>query len=273
MKENNELTYNILFSCKKQKNHTAEQVAPVHVLVYVVSGRVEFQFDTEIFIAQPNDILIIHRNRFVKATKIPDDTSTPYKTINIIITQDIVAEIPFFKKMKFLKNQQERYAGISLVHLTKNRFLHAYFDSLLPYLEQSEKMSGTMAQLKTAEAIASLLEADSTMETFLFDWNEPHKIDLEKFINQNFIFNVPLSEFARVTGRSLSAFKRDFKKKFNTPENWLHNKRLEKAKRLIKHEGEKPSEVYYRVGLENFSRFSIAYKKSSGVMLRKELNL
>ncbi|GHU96034.1 hypothetical protein FACS1894156_6560 [Bacteroidia bacterium] len=265
MKANNELRHNILFSCKKQKNHTAEQVAPAHVLLYVLSGRVEFQFDTEIFTAQPNDILIIHRNRFVKATKIPDDSSTPCKTINIIITQDIVARIPFFKEMEFLKNQQERYAGKSLVHLTRNHFLRAYFDSLLPYLGQPEKMSSTMAQLKTAEAIALLLEADSTMETFLFDWNEPHKIDLEKFINQNFMFNIPMPEFARLSGRSISTFKRDFTKIFaDTPENWLRNRRLDEAKRLITHENKKPSEIYYNIGFNNFSHFSTAYKEKFG---------
>jgi AraC-like DNA-binding protein len=265
MKANSELIHNILFGCEKHKNHIAEQVVPAHVLVYVVSGRVEFQFDTEIFTAAPNDILIIHRNRLVKATKIPDNAAAPCRTVNIFITQEVIAEIPFFKSMEFLKNRQEKYSGKSLVLLSKNLFLRAYFASLLPYLEQPEKMNGAMAQLKTAEAITLLLAADSDMESFLFDWNEPHKIDLEKFMNQNFMFNVPLSEFARLSGRSISTFKRDFTKIFaDTPENWLRNRRLDEAKRLITHEGKKPSEIYYRIGFENFSHFSTAYKERFG---------
>jgi AraC-like DNA-binding protein len=261
MSSSNLLTQNILFSCEKQKSHTVEQVVPEHVLVHVVSGRVEFQFGTEIFTAMPDDILVIRRNSLVKATKIPDTPAAPCKTINIFLTQDIVRSYALQNNI----NKQERYAGKSLVHLSKNRFLRAYFDSLLPYLNRPDKMSGTIALLKTAEAIALLLDANAAMEAFLFDWNEPYKIDLEKFINRNFMFNVSLSEFARLTGRSLSTFKRDFRKTYgDTPEKWLRSRRLEEAKRLITHEGKKPSEIYYQVGFENFSHFSTAYKQKFG---------
>jgi AraC-like DNA-binding protein len=259
--EDNGPIQNILFSCEKQKSHTVEQVVPEHVLLYIVSGCVEFQFNTDIFTAMPEDILIIRRNKLVKVTKIPNNLEMPCKTINIFLTQDIVRNYALQNNI----NKQERYTGKSLVHLSKNRFLRAYFDSLLPYLNCPDKMSGTIAQLKTSEAIALLLDANANMETFLFDWNEPYKIDLEKFINQNFMFNVPLLEFARLTGRSLSTFKRDFRKVYDdTPEKWLRNRRLEEAKRLITHEGKKPSEIYYQVGFENFSHFSIAYKQKFG---------
>jgi AraC-like DNA-binding protein len=261
MNSNNLLIQNMLFSCEKQKSHVAEQVVPEHVLVHVVSGLVEFQFDTEIFTATPGDIQIIRRNKLVKATKIPDNPAIPCKTINIFLTQDIVRNYALQNNI----HKQERYAGKPIVNLSRNRFLSAYFDSLQPYLNHPDKMSGIMAQLKTAEAIALLLDANTGMETFLFDWSEPYKIDLEKFINRNFMFNVPLSELARLTGRSLSTFKRDFGKIYNdTPENWLRSRRLEEAKRLIVHEGKKPSEIYYQVGFENFSHFSTAYKQKFG---------
>jgi AraC-like DNA-binding protein len=44
------------------------------------------------------------------------------------------------------------------------------------------------------------------------------------------MFNMPLEKFAYLTGRSLSSFKRDFNKAFNTtPQRWLTQKRLELA--------------------------------------------
>jgi AraC-like DNA-binding protein len=123
-----------------------------------------------------------------------------------------------------------------------------------------------MAAIKTTEAIEILLQSCPVMKQFLFDFAEPHKIDLEKFINQNFSFNIPIAEFARLTGRSLSTFKRDFKKTFNdTPEKWLHNRRLDEAKYLLTEKQLKPAEVYYSVGFENFSHFSDAFKQKFGV--------
>jgi AraC-like DNA-binding protein len=41
-------------------------------------------------------------------------------------------------------------------------------------------------------------------------------------MNNNYKFNVSIERFALLTGRSLSAFKRDFEKIFNdTPSHWL----------------------------------------------------
>ena len=84
-------------------------------------------------------------------------------------------------------------------------------------------------------------------------------------MNTNFQFNISLSEFARLTGRSLSTFQRDFKKLFETsPQKWLKDKRLMEAKYLIQEKNKKPSEVYYNVGFENFSHFSTAFRQKFG---------
>jgi len=53
-------------------------------------------------------------------------------------------------------------------------------------------------------------------------------------MNHNYKYNIPLSSFAKFTGRSLSTFKRDFTNMFETtPEKWLQQKRLEQAHYLI----------------------------------------
>lgn len=162
---------------------------------------------------------------------------------------------------KFQK--QEKYIGNPMLDLSNNKFIKAYFESLLPYFNQPNKFNTKIAALKCEEALELLL--DVNLAQFLFDLCEPHKIDLEKFINKNFIFNIPLNEFARLTGRSLSTFKRDFQKIYNTaPEKWLKDRRLEEAKYLITEKRQKPSEVYYNIGFENFSHFSTAYKQKFG---------
>jgi len=260
MNADSNFAQNILFSCEKQKSHTTEQLVPEHVLVYVVSGNVEFRFNDETLVLEPHDIIIIRKNKLAKAHKIPDGTLA-CKTINIFLTQELVRHHALQNNI----GRQERYAGKSFVFLSKNRFIKAYFDSLLPYLDQPDKLDAKMAQLKTTEAIHLLLGADSRMAQFLFDLSEPHKIDLEKFISKNFMFNIPLAELARLTGRSLSTFKRDFKTTYHdTPEKWLRERRLDEAHHLISERGQKPSEVYYNVGFENFSHFSAAYKRRFG---------
>jgi AraC-like DNA-binding protein len=77
---------------------------------------------------------------------------------------------------------------------------------------------------------------------------------------------VSLQRFAYLTGRSLSAFKRDFKAIFNdTPNRWLVQKRLQEAYFLIGEKDKKASEVYLELGFEALSHFSFAFKKQFGM--------
>ena len=81
-------------------------------------------------------------------------------------------------------------------------------------------------------------------------------------MNRNFKFNVSVERFAYLTGRSLSAFKRDFKATFNeTPNRWIVKKRLQEAYFLIDKKKKKPSEIYLDLGFEALSHFSFAFKK------------
>ncbi|WP_308993454.1 AraC family transcriptional regulator [Mariniflexile litorale] len=99
-----------------------------------------------------------------------------------------------------------------------------------------------------------------------FDFGKPEKINMEEFMNQNYKFNVGIERFAHLTGRSLSAFKRDFKQIFNdTPNRWLIQKRLQEAYFLINKKKQKPSEIYIDLGFEDLSHFSFAFKKQFGM--------
>jgi len=111
-----------------------------------------------------------------------------------------------------------------------------------------------------------ILQVHPELREVLFDFDEPHKIDLKAFMNQNYHFNVHLEQFAYLTGRSLASFKRDFSKIFGTtPGKWLQKRRLSEAFFLISEKGKSASEVYLDLGFEDLSHFSFAFKKHFGV--------
>jgi len=111
-----------------------------------------------------------------------------------------------------------------------------------------------------------LLQVNPELRGVLFDFREPGKIDLAAFMEKNFRFNVAISRFAYLTGRSLATFKRDFERLFQqSPSRWLVRRRLQEAHFLLKVQGKMPSEVYLEVGFEDLSHFSFAFKKAYGV--------
>lgn len=89
-------------------------------------------------------------------------------------------------------------------------------------------------------------------------------VHLIKQIN-GYAFNIEIEKYAYLTGRSLSSFKRDFKKIFNAmPERWLTEKRLLLAHRLIADEKKRPSDAYLEACFKNLSHFTYAFRNKFG---------
>jgi len=91
------------------------------------------------------------------------------------------------------------------------------------------------------------------------------KIDLLEFMNANFRRDMSMSEFAKASGRSLSTFKRDFKKISDlSPERWLTDHRLHAAYDLLKR-GWRVGDACFDVGFKNVSHFSAIFRKKFGM--------
>ena len=66
-------------------------------------------------------------------------------------------------------------------------------------------------------------------------------------MDDNFCFNLKMEEFAKITARSLSAFKRDFMRVYGTtPGKWLMEKRLNNAFHLLTNMGKTVSELLFK---------------------------
>jgi AraC-like DNA-binding protein len=95
--------------------------------------------------------------------------------------------------------------------------------------------------------------------------NEPQSVALERVMQDNYCFNLKLEQYAALCNRSLSAFKRDFQKQFNsTPGKWLLEKRLQQSLALLSNNGKSVSEAAFETGFENISHFSRCFKQRFG---------
>ncbi len=153
-----------------------------------------------------------------------------------------------------------------VVKLPKTVELASLFASMTPYFDPEVKPKDDLMNLKLQEGLLALLHIDERFAPTLFDFNEPWKIDIMEFMNENYMYEFSMEELAHYTGRSLATFKRDFKKISDLPpEKWLIRKRLEAAYAMMKNGGKKVVDVYAEVGFKNPSHFSTAFKRQYGV--------
>lgn len=150
--------------------------------------------------------------------------------------------------------------------LSRQEVIPAFIRSLSPYQDAAGKLTTGFAEVKYEELLLILLQQQPELADILFDYGLPGKIDLEGFMQHNFTFNVNLARFALLTGRSLSAFKRDFYAIFHeTPARWLMQKRLQEAYFLLAQKHQKPSDIYFELGFQDLSHFSFAFKNRFGL--------
>ena len=252
---------NLLYSCFCEKQRGHEQFVPEHSLGYIVAGEIHLQTSDGLSVLKEGGMGIIRKNHLVKSIKVPPPGGE-FKSINIFLSQDFLRRYSAENKLP----AAEKYTGEPMRPVSLDPFIKGYFDSLLPWFNSAEQLSASMADLKTREAVELLLRMEPDIYEFLFDFSEPYKIDLEEYMNKHYMFNIPMNQFARLTGRSLASFKRDFEKVFQTsPGQWLQHKRLSEAYYQIKEKGRKASDVYLDVGFENLSHFSYSFKKTFGV--------
>lgn len=245
--------------CVTSPEVSTEQFIPDHFFLYLITGTLQAYDGTKAYTIQAGGYGLGRRNHLAKYSKQPYNGQ--FQKIAIIFDQ------------AFLKNFSEKYhytakgakTKDALLALDKNPLIESFIQSLLPYYNAAGVLDETFLNLKREELLLILLKSDPELANVFFDFGTPEKIDLEEFMQRNYRFNVGIERFAYLTGRSLSAFKRDFQKMFNdTPNHWLMQKRLEEAYFLIAKVNKKPSDIYLDLGFEDLSHFSFAFKKQFG---------
>ncbi len=247
----------INYSCHFSEFREGEQFAQIHSLGLVLSGEMELNDGITKTIFKEGELYSARKNRLLKFAKYPPKNGE-IRTVTIYFDEAILRD--FSREYGY---QAEKRENIPAFIKPDQKALSSFMYSLLAYEELSA--STELLRLKQKEALFLMLNDDPGLKDILFDFSEPHKIDIESFMNKNFHFNVNIERFAYLTGRSLSAFKRDFQKIFGVPpRQWLQLRRLKEAHDLLTQKGRSVTDIYLDLGFENLSHFSFAFKKQFG---------
>jgi AraC-like DNA-binding protein len=250
-----------VYSCYFDKAFGHEQFVSEHVISYQISGETHIDHQNGVIVLKEGQLMISHRNQLAKAFKYPAKNKE-YRSLSVILHAERIRKFGMDQHYALDK----KYNGVPNVLLKSNSFTDSFFQSLVPYVEQVDHVSKQMEAAKVNEILTLLLETYPELKTFLFDFSEPFKIDLEEFMRKNYQYNVPIEKFAKLTGRSLASFKRDFQKIFETsPRKWLQEKRLSEAYHLLEKKQRKPADIYLDLGFENLSHFYSSFKEKFGI--------
>lgn len=262
--------HGISFSCIHDETLREEFSLKDHALIHLIGGRLEIIGPDRTLRLQGGECLFVRKDCKLSLAKSCGPEGEPYKAVTMVFDRGFL--------LAYYRRSRPEIVPVSAVRaesplrkIPARPDVTGLFHSLLPYFWSEEQPDREWADMKKTEGLRCILKTDSNLYASLFDFTSRWKIDLKEFMEENYMMELSLSDFAHYTGRSLSAFNRDFRREFGTPpREWLTRKRLELARTLLRSGKGRVQDAMADAGFGNFSYFSRAYKEAYGYPPREE---
>jgi AraC family transcriptional regulator, exoenzyme S synthesis regulatory protein ExsA len=139
----------------------------------------------------------------------------------------------------------------------------AFLQAMTVFFAASETPPELLLKLKLKELIASLVVSprNATLSSYLRATASRNAPSIPSLMEANCCHNLPLEAFAKLCGRSLSTFKREFTRHYGvSPGKWLLERRLECSVRLLITTSMSVTDIALESGFEHPAHFSRAFK-------------
>lgn len=233
-------------------------------LVHVLSGQKTWRTPQGSWIVAAGQTLYIKKGAAIVEQFFDDE----FCMLGFFISDDFIRNILIEAAGKINLHTDKKNSQPSAIEVYNDVFLSVYFQSMLTYFNGSQKPSDLLLEIKLKELIINILTTphNPPLAAYFQSLLDCEKPAIRQIMEANFNFNLSLEEFARLCHRSVSSFKRDFKKFYNvSPGKWLLNKRLEYSALLLKNSDSSITQIVFECGFEDLSHFSRAFKEKFGV--------
>ena len=254
--------FNCPLEARLMKTQFAKMWTQYNYLFYVVDGRKIWHTPEGSYDIGKDSCIFVRKGAFI----LEQIADSGFCVVLFFIPDDFICDT---LKVKF--KSQNKYDGDhkQVISLNTSETLAAFFISMSSYFNDIKEPDPSLLELKFKELILTIADNPNNAELLSYFCsliNEPQIVSLQRVMSANYCFNLSLDQYAKLNNRSLSAFKRDFKKIYNTtPGKWLLEKRLSNAMNLLGNMNKTISAAAFESGFENISHFSRSFKQKFGI--------
>jgi len=230
--------------------------------VYVVTGKKQWNTRQAEYMVYKGELIFVKKG----ANIIHKFFDEGFCALLIFMPDDYIRDVLKPHPAAFTHVKEETTDSVLPVSLDNT--LHAYFQSLSAYFFRTEALSPTLLEIKFRELLLNLTSSEfhSGLGAYFKSLFYNTRTSIPSIMEANFTYNLSLEEFATLCNRSLSVFKADFKEIYDcSPGRWLTQKRLEYARTLLVNTDKMVTELAFECGFENASHFTRVFKEKYGV--------
>lgn len=240
--------------------------ADTHSLIFVATGRLEIdEPDTEQCVVKEGECVFVRKDMRVRLRRYVDSDKGFHLSISLHFPRKFLFD--FYRGLASSQLPDDVCRSErSCLKIAGSVAVDSLFESFRPYYYAGEDPDGPWLGSRLGEGLRIVLAADANTYASLFNFASQWRPDLLEFMEDNYMYDLTLTEFAQYSGRSMATFKRDFDEVSDlTPQQWLIARRLRAARKMIVETDEPVRTILTEVGFRNFSHFSKLYHKRYGV--------
>lgn len=241
------------------KCETVSAILKSDILVYIIGGEKEIQREGKTFAVKKNEIALIRKGACLMKQYSKDET---YSALIFILSGDFLSEF----SMRYGEKFADRKDTSETVFCVKaGKRIKSCIDSLFPYFNEKAGFEKDIVKIKFSELMLNFIEEVPSVCSVLFEKETSLSSRILNVMEKSFLEDIGLETIAKRCGISLSKFKNDFEKNFQTtPHKWIINRRLDLAEKLLKSTDKKIIEICQDSFFPSQSNFSVLFKKRFG---------
>ncbi|MEQ9440845.1 MAG: AraC family transcriptional regulator [Cyclobacteriaceae bacterium] len=251
-----ELTF-VTYDCPIEES-PFDYWTPKNYFAFITKGGLRWKTPTQDYVVHEGDAVFIKKG----AHRVYKILTGEFCALMIFLPDDFIYTT--LKEESLNGTQTPPKNTDTVIRLEVDQTLSDYFAGVLNYFAQAMPPSKSLLKIKFKELIINVLTGQSNraLSSYFQGITLDKQHELQTIMEENFLYNLTLEEYANLCGRSLASFKRDFTKRYQTsPGKWLKQKRLAYAKFLLETTEFNISEITMEAGFENTSHFVRTFKE------------
>lgn len=242
-----------------------------HGIGYILRGKKYiYNGDTRIEVTKGE---MFYFNIGTHYTEMIPEGSKAYEEIIFFYTPEMLADILTTLNLTYkheITNEHscENCAGKSEVAYPAWNTVRNFFAMVNQYLKEDIFAEDITAQrLKTTELIYLITsKPDCCIKTKILDNMDLMSENFERTIQDHIFDDISIEELAEICNKSLTSFKKEFKKHFHeSPHKWLIKQRLMHSRMLLISTNKSVSEIGLECNFPNTSHYIKLFKKEYGL--------
>lgn len=238
-----------------------------HTLIFVSKGAKVFRFPKKEIIVPAGKAIFLKRGCYLLCESVAQNSG--YESISIFFDESTLQN--FWMDTVVSSADVDSSAPASsdneMVVLEMSSALEHFRETIMSCFNYQGSFLERLLTIKLQELLLLLLDTPVANELKAFFgeiFNEAHS-DPEYVVSENLLTPLSIEDYARLSNRSLSSFKRAFQQKTGqTPGKWILDHRLKHSRMLAQATGKTVGEIAAESGFNNVSSFIRSYRTRFG---------